>query len=76
MRLYASLLVANGIPVTKALRAITSAPAKILGVSTRVGSLEEGKDADLVILDGEPLSSLSKIEIVFINGSIVWERKK
>ena len=76
MRFYASLLAANHVPVTKALRTITSSPAKILGVSDRVGSLEEGKDADLAILDGEPLSSLSKIEIVFINGSVAWKRKK
>lgn len=76
MRFYASLLAANGIPVEKALRAITSASAKILGVSARVGSVEEGKDADLVVLDGEPLSSLSKIEVVFVDGAVAWKRKK
>ena len=50
--------------------------AKILGVSDRLGSLEEGKDADLVVLDGEPLNSLAKVEMVFVDGMIVWKNEK
>lgn len=76
MRFYASILVSEGLSVEEALMAITSTPAKVLGVSQRVGNLEKGKDADLVVLDGDPLNSLSKIEMVFVNGSAVWERKK
>lgn len=76
MRFYGSLLVAEDFSVKEALKAITKTAAEVLGVSDRVGSLEEGKDADLVVLNGEPLSSLSKIEMVFVDGSAVWERKK
>ena len=73
LREYAALLAAEGITDTDALRTITLSPAEILGVANRVGSIEEGKDADLVILDGAPLNTLSRIEKVLINGAIVWE---
>ena len=75
LRFYASILMARGFAEEEALKAITSGPAEILGVSERVGSLEEGKDADLVVLEGEPLNSLSKVFLVFINGIKVWESK-
>jgi imidazolonepropionase-like amidohydrolase len=75
LRFYASLLVAYGVSQEDALKAVTSAPAEILGVSDRIGSVEEGKDADLVVLSGEPLDSLSKVEMVMIKGKKVWERK-
>ncbi len=76
MRFYASLLLSRGASVEFALGAVTANAAKILGVADRVGSLEEGKDADIVVLDGEPLDSLSKIEWVFRDGTVVWERKR
>jgi imidazolonepropionase-like amidohydrolase len=75
LRFHASLLVAMGVSQEDALKAITSAPAEMLGVSDRVGSVEEGKDADLVVLRGEPLDSLSKVEMVLIKGKKVWESK-
>lgn len=75
LRLYGSLLVAMGFSQEDALRAVTSAPAEILGVSDRIGSVEQGKDADLVVLSGEPLDSLSKVEIVLIKGKKAWESK-
>lgn len=75
LRFYASLLVAIGVSQEDALRAVTSAPAEMLGVSDRIGSVEEGKDADLVVLMGEPLDSLSKVEMVLIKGKKVWENK-
>jgi imidazolonepropionase-like amidohydrolase len=71
LRYYASLLVAQGLPALEALKAATSTPANILGVSDTVGSLEEGKDADLVVLSGEPLNSLSRVEIVIVNGKSI-----
>jgi len=73
LREYAALLIAEGINRSDALKSITIAPAKILGVANRVGSIEEGKDADLVILNGAPLNTLSRIEKVLVNGAIVWE---
>jgi N-acetylglucosamine-6-phosphate deacetylase len=42
----------DGLPVTEAVRALSETPARLLGIDDRVGSIEEGKDADLVVLDG------------------------
>jgi hypothetical protein len=72
----AAMAVASGMDRDDALRAITLTPAEILGVADRIGSLEEGKDADIVILDGHPLDSSSRVETVFVNGKIVYERKR
>ena len=54
--------------VTTVNLAITINPAKHLGVADRVGSLEVGKDADLVITDGDPMVSDTTVKMVFING--------
>ena len=70
----AALAVANGMDKDAALRAITLTPAEILGVANRIGSLEVGKDADIVILSGHPLDVLSQVEMVLIDGEIVFER--
>jgi hypothetical protein len=75
IRFYAAVLLSHKVSPEFALGAVTLNAAEILGVSDRVGSLEEGKDADLVVLDGEPLNSLSKIEMVFSDGTAVWEKK-
>ena len=68
----AGLAVKHGLPYEEALKAITINPAEILGVSDRVGSIEKGKDADLRILDGDPLELRTKVEMVFIDGEIVY----
>ena len=73
--LAASMAVANGMDKDLALRAVTLTPAEILGVADRIGSLEVGKDADIVILSGHPLDSLSRVEMVLIEGKTVFERK-
>jgi len=52
----------------EALKAITINAAEICGIDHRVGSLEEGKDADIVVLDGDPLEIKSRVEKVFIEG--------
>lgn len=75
LRFYAALISSYGISPEYALESVTSNPARILGVSDRVGSLEEGKDADLVVLEGDPLDSLAKIDLVLIDGKAVWKRK-
>ncbi len=75
MRYYASYLAGLGFPLEAALGTVTSRAADILGVFDRVGSLEEGKDADLVVLDGEPLDSLSTIEMVIVDGMVSWKKK-
>ena len=76
MRFYASFLLGLKVSPEIALGAMTSNAAEILGVSDRVGSLEEGKDADLVVLDEEPLNSLSRVEMVFSDGMAVWVKKR
>ena len=51
-----------------ALEAITIQPAKVLGVDDRVGSIEVGKDADLVLWNGHPFSGMSKPDWVMVDG--------
>ena len=62
----------HGMSRDLALRAITLTPAEILGVADRVGSIEAGKDADLLVLSGDPLASTTRIERVMINGKTVY----
>ena len=67
----AGMAVKHGLPYDEALKAITITPAEILGVEDRVGSIEVGKDADLRILDGDPLELRTKVEVVIIDGEFV-----
>ena len=69
--LCAGLAVKAGMDPFRALQAITINPAKHLGIADRVGSLEEGKDADLVITDGDPMVSDTRVVAVFLNGEKV-----
>lgn len=69
----AGLAARNGLDEKEALKAITIYPAEILGISDKVGSLEVGKDADIVIYDGHPFNLLSKPKTVLINGKIVFK---
>jgi imidazolonepropionase-like amidohydrolase len=71
--LCAGMAVKHGLPYDEALKAITITPAEILGVADRVGSIEKGKDADIRILDGDPLELRTKVEMVLINGEIVYK---
>jgi imidazolonepropionase-like amidohydrolase len=70
----AGYAVNQGLSPQAALAAITITPAEILGVAERVGSIEKGKDADLVILTGEPFNLESVVDRTFINGKIVYTR--
>jgi len=70
--LLAALNVKEGMDEEEALRAITINPAQILGIADRVGSLETGKDADIIVLSGPPLDWRTKVELVLINGKIVY----
>jgi imidazolonepropionase-like amidohydrolase len=65
-------LVKYGLPREAALRAVTIVPAEIAGIDKRVGSIETGKDADLVLFSGDPLSSQSRVRQVYINGKPVY----
>jgi len=66
--LLAAAVVRAGMDEWEALKAITINAAEIIGVDHRVGSIEVGKDADLVIFSDHPLKWRSKVEKVFING--------
>jgi len=67
----AAVAVANGLAPDAALRAITLSPAQLLGVDERVGSLEKGKDGDLVLYDGDPFEYTSHVCGVIIEGDVV-----
>jgi imidazolonepropionase-like amidohydrolase len=73
--LEAGLATGFDLPDEDALKAVTINAAEILGVADRVGSLEPGKDADVIILDGYPLSVKTWVEKVFINGVEVYSKK-
>ncbi|MEX2532189.1 MAG: amidohydrolase family protein [Gemmatimonadota bacterium] len=64
----AGTAVAFGLPEGEALRAVTLSPAEFLGIDDRVGSLEVGKDANLLITTGSPLEYHTQIEQIFIQG--------
>lgn len=67
----AALAAANGLTFEQALASITIDAARILGVDTRVGSLEPGKDADLALYDGDPFEYTTHCVGVIINGQVV-----
>lgn len=69
--LCAGLAIKAGMDEYEALRAVTINPAEHIGIADRVGSLEEGKDADVVIVDGCPFDVTSVIQHVLINGEEV-----
>jgi imidazolonepropionase-like amidohydrolase len=71
----AAQAVSFGVPRSAALRAITLTPAELIGVEDRVGSLQVGKDANLLLLTGDPLASSTWVDRVFIEGKMVYERK-
>ena len=66
--LCAGLAIKAGMDEYDALRAVTINPAEHIGIADRVGSLEEGKDADVVIVDGYPFDVTGAIQHVLING--------
>lgn len=70
--LQASLAVREGLDRTIAFEALTINPASFLGLDDRIGSLEPGKDADLVIWSGDPLDPQQRPEHVFIDGDLVY----
>jgi imidazolonepropionase-like amidohydrolase len=65
----------GGVSETEALKMVTLNPAKQLGIAHRVGSVEVGKDADLAIFDGHPLSVYAKCVMTLIDGEVFFERR-
>ncbi|KPL20066.1 MAG: hypothetical protein AMJ75_12395 [Phycisphaerae bacterium SM1_79] len=71
----ASMSAHFGLDEREALKAITINSARALGIDDRVGSLEVGKDADIVIKKGSLLDPTTPVDLVLINGKIVYQRK-
>ena len=72
----AATAIKYGMPREEALEAITLRPAKLLGIDTLAGSVEPGKDADLVILTGDPLKLTTWVETTLVRGKVVYERAR
>lgn len=70
----ASIARGHGMSEADVLRTVTLNPAEVLGVADRLGSLEAGKDADVVVFDGDPLSIRTWATRVYVNGQLVHER--
>lgn len=66
------LAVKEGLDRDTALRSVTINPAQMLGLDARVGSLQAGLDADVVVWDGDPLDIMSRARLVFIEGREVY----
>jgi imidazolonepropionase-like amidohydrolase len=75
LSMNAALAVREGMPEEEALRAITIHPAEVIGVDDRVGSLEVGKDADIVVFSGHPFDYRTVAELVLIDGQVVLTRE-
>ncbi|MFN0241582.1 MAG: amidohydrolase family protein [Planctomycetota bacterium] len=73
LRFAASVASRGGLSPDDALRAITLAPAEILGVSDRVGSLTPGKDADFVVLNGAPLELGTSVIATWVDGDVAYK---
>jgi imidazolonepropionase-like amidohydrolase len=70
----AALAVRGGLPRPQALEAVTLAGAEMLDLATRVGSLAPGKDADFIVLDGDPLSVYTHVQETWVEGRKVFDR--
>ncbi|HEX7901327.1 MAG TPA: amidohydrolase family protein [Planctomycetota bacterium] len=72
----AAFAIRGGLDEATALEAITIRAAEACGVETRIGSIEEGKDADLVVTDGDPFDYRTLVELTMVNGRVYYERSK
>jgi hypothetical protein len=66
----------GGLDEATALRAITLTAAEQLGMGHRIGSLEAGKDADIIVLDGNPFDYRTYVEYTIVNGEILYDKAK
>ena len=71
----AGIAASEGLPMEEAWKAVTINPAQIMGISDRVGSLEPGKDGDLVIWTVGPLTTVGgRAYTTIIDGKVVYQR--
>ncbi|UCG58273.1 MAG: amidohydrolase family protein [Phycisphaerales bacterium] len=76
LRTSAIIATRYGLKRGLALKSLTIHAAEILGISERLGSIEKGKDADVVIFSGDPLELSSRVEVVIVGGQILYQREK
>jgi len=72
LRVSAAIAVQSGMSPAAARRAITSTAAELIGAADRVGSIEPGRRADIVVFSGDPLDLRSRVLAVYVGGSCVW----
>ncbi|HET6202387.1 MAG TPA: amidohydrolase family protein [Planctomycetota bacterium] len=72
LALHAALAASAGLDPVAALRAVTVEAARLCGVGDRMGSIAPGKDADLVLFDGDPLRTGTKVRAVIVDGEVVY----
>ncbi|MDE0031705.1 MAG: amidohydrolase [Deltaproteobacteria bacterium] len=71
-RMQGMTAVEHGVSPEEALKALTLNSARLMGIDERVGSLEKGKDADVVVLSGPPFDAATQVEGVIVNGTVGW----
>jgi imidazolonepropionase-like amidohydrolase len=76
LRFNGGLAMRYGLPETIALAGLTVDAARIARVANRVGSIEVGKDADLVVLDGPWYELLTRVDLVFVDGVVAYDRSR
>ena len=74
--LAGAFAVRGGLSEKDTLEALTIKPAKLLGIADRIGSLEEGKDADIIILDGNPLDYRTYVDYTIVNGRVLYDKSQ
>lgn len=75
LRTVTALAIAEGLNKNEALKCLTVHPAEILDCGQRVGRIQKGYDADMVVFDSEPFDIRSKVVMTIINGRIVWDKE-
>ena len=76
LRYCAAMGMRYGMPEEEALKGVTINAAKIARVADRVGSIERGKDADLVVLDGPWFEPKTRVDLVYVDGAVAYDRAK
>lgn len=74
--LEAAFAVRGGASEKSALEALTITPAKMMGLEDRIGSIEKGKDADILILNGSPLDYRTYVEQAIVAGKVAYDREE
>lgn len=72
-RTQAAIFVAHGLPYLEGLKVITINAARAVGLEERVGSIEAGKDADIVLYDGDPFNYMTKVKCVYVRGEEAYK---